>query len=196
MEELRFEPWEVWPSLSATLCAALSPWRPGGRLCSSTHLGLGRGRSGSEGWRRPLPSHFPSPLEMLAETWHLGPIQSLPRPWLCPWLSAVFWIYAGECPLLQQGICLGGPGVWKIGNLSNSSRHCSEPLGWGQGMGMDCQRSPALDCGYLVDAEESGPAIRAECGHWAKNKSPAFQVRGKPGRQRSCALSPPLPAPQ
>ena len=68
--------------LSTTFCAALSPWKQGSRLCSSTHLGLEKGCSGSGGWWGILPSHIPSPLDTLRETWDPLLIQPLLRLWL------------------------------------------------------------------------------------------------------------------
>ena len=166
--------------LSTTLCAALSPWRQGSRLCSSTHLGLGKGCSDSEGW---WTSHTPSSLETRRETWDPLPIQ----PLLCPWL------WNSHLPS-SPGHCSGGPGY--LENLETFPTLVdTAPSLWGRDGGVDlgCQRSPAPGHVYRVEEEESAPMMRAD--PWAKDKAPAPQARGKEGRQSGKVLPtlPPLP---
>lgn len=150
MEELKFEPREVWPLLSTILCTALSPWRRGSRLCSSTHLGLGKGCSVSEEWRRILSSHLSTLLETLRETWDTAP----------PSLMAL-----GEPPLSSPGhLLLGIRASIGLGGLANSSGHCLSHLGGDGGVDLGYQMSPAPGHVCLVEAEESTPMTRADNG--------------------------------
>lgn len=93
---------------------------------------------------------------------------------------------SGDPPsLLSRPFVLEGPGY--LEDLENFPTLVDTALSLWGGDGvadLGCQGSPAPGHVYLVEAEESAPMMRADSGHWAKDKATAPQASGKEGRQR------------
>lgn len=161
--------------LSTSLCAAVSPWRQGSRLCfSPTRPGEGWALRDAGGFCQAISSPP-------RETRDPLPVQ----PLLCPGL------WETHLPS-SPGHCFWGPGVsGGFGGLSNSAGHSSEPLGWIWGYGPGLSSSPAPGHVYPVEVEESVSMMRADSGHWARDKDPASQACGR----EAGGKAPPTPLP-
>lgn len=154
--------------LSTTLCAALSPWRQGSRLFFTHGAGEGWALGDGGGFCQAIPSPP-------RETRDPLPVQ----PLLCPGL------WETHLPS-SPGIVFGGLGYREDLETFPTLLDTALSLWGGDGaMDLGCQGSPAPGHVYPVEVEESVSMMRANSGHWARDKALAPQARGREARGKA-----------